>query len=614
MTRLLLTRHGDDDLVAYGPEGTRTKRQFLADMARVAAVLPAPKSGSRVLLVVQEDRYYCAVAILGALSRGHVALLPPNNQRDTVMGLIKHPDTVTILHDTSVGAPIRLDHLLTDTSKSDYKPEPDSTFPSSPPIVRVPSKGSVAFHAEALDGTLNDNSLGQAPPPIAQRSLDSLLEEAELLTNALELDQDGPVAATCATTNAYGLVLSVLAPMLHGAAFLRTMHPSPDALVHAVRELNASRTAQFRATSGYLVSTPRHLNALAAAKATPPFAKALCCPPHLTQQQLEAVASHCRHPVTEIVADQAIAALGQRAGTDQQNADIRFRNVSGMSVVTETDDKYATVVAPYLNAGAPARSDVVTQVPVGSESKSTTSFHFLGNRDRLIFQDSLTLSLDDVECKLREHPAVADAAAVTAPDRSNSKHRILVAVDADPSQRAPIELVLAELVAPFAMNCELLCVRSLPIAANGNCPRADVLRLFGLGKQGLPPNYELNWTELPGEESDDSGATESRLARFVVHVPADCAYFEGHFPGYPLLPAAAQLTAIVLPAIQRARPDLGGVRRLVRLKFLGRIRRADDVTVELRFKPDTAIIDFSLSRKGNVCSIGRVELQPQNLF
>ncbi len=35
--------------------------------------------------------------------------------------------------------------------------------------------------------------------------------------------------------------------------------------------------------------------------------------------------------------------------------------------------------------------------------------------------------------------------------------------------------------------------------------------------------------------------TETGPGRFRAHLPSDCAYFEGHFPGNPVLPAFAQL-------------------------------------------------------------------------
>jgi 3-hydroxymyristoyl/3-hydroxydecanoyl-(acyl carrier protein) dehydratase len=50
-------------------------------------------------------------------------------------------------------------------------------------------------------------------------------------------------------------------------------------------------------------------------------------------------------------------------------------------------------------------------------------------------------------------------------------------------------------------------------------------------------------------------------------VPDDLIYFEGHFVDHPVLPAVAQLDALVVTAIREAWPSLGRLERLTRLKF-----------------------------------------------
>ena len=149
---------------------------------------------------------------------------------------------------------------------------------------------------------------------------------------------------------------------------------------------------------------------------------------------------------------------------------------------------------------------------------------------------------------------------------------------------------------------ELLCVEHLPQSADGETLREDLLRLFGLGPSGQRPNYNLLWSDAARPSLDDLEH------RFQIEVPQDCAYVEGHFPGYPIFPAAAQLSAMVLPAVRRVQPQWHSLKRMVRLKFLDRITPGDQVLLELKLKRDSCIVDFSLSKQGVLCSAGTLEL------
>lgn len=89
---------------------------------------------------------------------------------------------------------------------------------------------------------------------------------------------------------------------------------------------------------------------------------------------------------------------------------------------------------------------------------------------------------------------------------------------------------------------------------------------------------------------------------FVVTLPAGCTYFEGHFPGSPILPAIAQLLALVLDRTHALWPELGQPRRVARLKFMAAIAPGDEVEVQL--ERAGADVRFTLARRGEPCTRG----------
>ena len=61
----------------------------------------------------------------------------------------------------------------------------------------------------------------------------------------------------------------------------------------------------------------------------------------------------------------------------------------------------------------------------------------------------------------------------------------------------------------------------------------------------------------------------------------DSPWFDGHFPGSPILPGIAQL-AIIEEAVRRAGGDGGAISGVDRLRFKGMIRPGERMTVTAR--------------------------------
>jgi 3-hydroxymyristoyl/3-hydroxydecanoyl-(acyl carrier protein) dehydratase len=95
-------------------------------------------------------------------------------------------------------------------------------------------------------------------------------------------------------------------------------------------------------------------------------------------------------------------------------------------------------------------------------------------------------------------------------------------------------------------------------------------------------------------------------AVFRVSVPADLRYFEGHFPGAPVLPGVAQLVALVLDQVRLLWPELGEPTRVGRLKFKQPIAPGDalELTLEREQSDAAPRVQFQIDRAGEACTVG----------
>ena len=91
--------------------------------------------------------------------------------------------------------------------------------------------------------------------------------------------------------------------------------------------------------------------------------------------------------------------------------------------------------------------------------------------------------------------------------------------------------------------------------------------------------------------------------RFVV--PVTLAYFEGHFPGCPVLPGVVQV-GWAIEFARRHVPFSGAFRSLAVVKFMRVVHPNDAVALRLVPDAERRALMFEYHRAGDACSSGRI--------
>jgi uncharacterized membrane protein len=95
---------------------------------------------------------------------------------------------------------------------------------------------------------------------------------------------------------------------------------------------------------------------------------------------------------------------------------------------------------------------------------------------------------------------------------------------------------------------------------------------------------------------------------FDVHVPANLAYFEGHFDGHAILPGVVQVEVLVARQIAITWPELARIRRVTKLRFKRPIRPGDDLVLQIT-RPDRERVDFDVRCGTERCSSGTLHFE-----
>ena len=91
-------------------------------------------------------------------------------------------------------------------------------------------------------------------------------------------------------------------------------------------------------------------------------------------------------------------------------------------------------------------------------------------------------------------------------------------------------------------------------------------------------------------------------------VPVESAWFDGHFPGTPILPGVAQL-AMVVDILAETLGRTITVARASRIRFKSAIRPGDEVTVEIKPKTgDPLSYTFKIARGSEPASGGVITI------
>jgi len=543
----LLAQHADTDGVAFGALGERSAADLLRDAGAVAHALPA-----RALT----DAAGTPLALIG-VRRDRYAFAA------ALLGAwARGYDVLLPAVDVSREAFLRLAQcpdvtaVLHDTLSSAALPIDRILGAAQPEQALSRAQLSTALAGEGRV-LVSGRSLPEGAEPRALRR-SQLLAEARDAAAALQLPDGAACWLTSLPETRYALTLGVLWPLLSGGALWRDDPRDPSWPAHLLEHAGISPSPRPRV----LIGVPAHVRALARAPhaALDVFSHVVSGSAPLPAAAFRALERHPQLRVSDVYVSEKLGVVGFR-----QTADADFQPLPGLEAepfrASETSSELEERVA-WLDGVSDAALLPAVAADAGARLAVTVS-------------------------EEADQHALRAAIARVAPQLSLAELRFIS------PRSAPADPVG---VASFSGG-----VRGLRRDGAGRHDRAGLFRLFGLSADGKPLVGELRF-----------GASQERDGKHVTQltVPEGYVYFAGHFPGYPLLPGAAQLSEMVLPCVRRARPELGRLVRMVRLKFQERIMPGDSIEVVLTFLADPAQLDFSLVRDGALCAAGRLGFHP----
>lgn len=529
--------------------------RFQAEVAGLAAALRAagcPRGG-----LVAADGWRFAVGLFALMQAGAEVVVPPNNQPGTLAALSGAWDLLV-----------------------------DDDFPAQGAVPLVPLDAAtcrLAFYTSGSTG---------APKRVEKTLAQLEAEVAALDTVWGDTVAGAPVLATVAHQHVYGMTFRLLWPLAAGRPFAARAHEVWETLL---AELPAGAV---------VVSSPAHLTRLGGIDPLPAAGRPRMVLTAGAPLPADAAADAARVfglLPTEIFGSTETGAIATRR---QLAADTPWQPLPGNRVQADAEGRLA-LASPWVDPAAwPAAwytgEDLIEPLPDGG-------FRLLGRADRVAKIEGKRVGLPEVERLLASSPWVSEAAVVALGAETPELGAAVV-----PSALGRAELVrlgpfrfgrllrrgLADALEAPARPRRWRFVDALPTAAMGKRPDRTVALLFA------PP--PLPQVTLPRVTATRTTATGVELD---LEPTADLLWFDGHFPGRPILPGVVQIDW----ALHYARLHLGltlPAARKFQVKFRAVIEPEDRLTLVLTHDAARGRLGFAYRRGVAICSSGQVALPP----
>ena len=242
------------------------------------------------------------------------------------------------------------------------------------------------------------------------------------------------------------------------------------------------------------------------------------------------------------------------------------------------------VRSPWCDDGSQELKDAIELFPDGT-------FLHAGRRDNVVKVAGKRASLSAIEDLVRGLPGVSDVAIWQ--DRSGRKEpRLRYAVarpaDAPPLSKQDIGHAVAREFDPVFTPRQVVFLVALPREATGKLPEETLAKLFS--KVEVTPPLS------------DVALTLTRDATVSCALPANLVFFQGHFPGLPILPGAALIDRVVLPAIRLIHDDLGVVGSMQRIRFVKTVTPTQQLNIAVVRTGER--VSFEVHGAGGVVATG----------
>jgi acyl-coenzyme A synthetase/AMP-(fatty) acid ligase len=406
--------------------------------------LAGPGNRGTVCLAT-EDRAMIAAALLASLAGGPVLLLPYAFSGQALAGIQQATGCTAAITDRPRGFPPNIEVILP------QRGEPKADLGH---YIAQPEEELLRLYTGGSTGT----------PQLWSKTGINLFAEALFLAAHFQVSPTDRIVATISPTHIYGLLYSVLLPLVSGATVLAGTPSFPEEISRTVRDQEAT----------ILVSVPTHYRALRGkASLEASLRLAFSSAGMLDVEENSEFCCHNQAGIVEVYGSTETGGIGLR---NRSLGEVGFTPYP--TVDWQIRDERLSIRSPYLSPGLPRDAEECFLAGDRVESCGSTGFQLKGRADSITKVAGKRVDLEEIRALIKAQPGVTDCLVLALAETSGREHRIVALVEGRSVDMEAIQKNLAVRFEPYALPRAIKVIDRLPLKDNGKVDRAAILRLF----------------------------------------------------------------------------------------------------------------------------------------
>jgi len=413
-----------------------------------ACLRSALESGGvgRPVCLCTHDRAVMAAALLSSLAGGPTLVIPYAFTAGVLDELHSLTGFTTIVSDTHVIAPAGC-RCIQPSTGPDHWAAPESFAAKTGDSVWV--------------GLFTGGSTGA--PRMWTKTVRNLLAESLSIVAHYGLASSDRLVATVSPNHIYGLLYTVLAPLLASASVAPETPSFPAEVESVVKESNAS----------ILVSVPAHYHGLNGHPLTPCSLRlGISSGGKLAVEDAAAFTQQTGADVAEIYGSTETGGIAQRVrATGQRN----FQPCPGIDITINANR--LKVRSDYLSPGLPLDAEGFFTVGDRVRADGGNRFELLSRQDGIVKVSGRRVDLEAVRESLKRRPGITDALAIAFPVGRGRENLVVAIVEGSPDTVDIASLRLDDLEL-YARPRYIKLVDKIPLTPAGKYDRKSIEALF----------------------------------------------------------------------------------------------------------------------------------------
>lgn len=300
-------------------------------------------------------------------------------------------------------------------------------------------------------------------PKMWTKTVRNLLSESLSIVENYSIGPEDRLVATVSPNHIYGLLYSILAPLLASAAVAPQTPSFPGEIESAVRESDAT----------ILISVPAHYRALNGHPFGPARLRlAFSSAGMLAVEDAMAFSNLTGAPIAEIYGSTETGGIAARV---RAAGETDFKPYPAIEVRIEKE--CLKIRSDYLSPDLPIQEDGYFVVGDRVAATAGGRFELLGRSDGIVKVAGRRVDLDVVRQALKKLPQILDAVAISLPV-DNGRENQIVAVVEGRAAAADLHRPLADALEPYARPRSIKVVEKIPMTPAGKIDRKAIEALF----------------------------------------------------------------------------------------------------------------------------------------